>query len=228
MASWVLDRPGDRNAAIQLLEGLPLTAHPERALELAPVAGLLLEGDAHAPLLDELAVSVQRLVAEVSTVQRVIELQGDQLFAGRPRVRPEQVDTRFLAVLERFEMGFDESFVEEVLERFVSQRVLLLIGVRTCGNRDPEEREPELGATGGTRRREDGGNGRGHERIPPSGRTASEERSRCRRSVPPIRPVVAFRRRVSEGGSSVRRRTGGCASRRGIPRRREAPPARAR
>jgi hypothetical protein len=30
-------------------------------------------------------------------------------------------------------MGFDESFVEEMLERFVSQRVLLLIGMRTCG-----------------------------------------------------------------------------------------------
>jgi hypothetical protein len=76
-----LDRPGDRNAAIQLLEGFPLSAHPERSLELAPVAGLLFEGDAHAPLLDELAVSVQRLVAEVPTIQRVIELQGDQLFA---------------------------------------------------------------------------------------------------------------------------------------------------
>src|SRR5436190_14598040 len=132
-----LDRPGYRNAAIQLLEGFPFSAHPERALELAPVAGLLLEGDAHASLLDELAVSVQRLVAEVSTIQRVIELQGDELLARRPRVRAEQMDARFLAVLERFEMGFDESFVEEMLERFVSQRVLLLIGMRTCGTAIP-------------------------------------------------------------------------------------------
>src|SRR5206468_4279464 len=112
-------------------------------LKLAAVAGLLVEGDAHPPLLDELPVPVEGLVAEVAAVQRVVELERDQLLAGRSRVGAEQMDARFLAVLERFEVRFNESFIEEVFERFVSQRVLLLVGMRTCRNRDPEEREPE-------------------------------------------------------------------------------------
>src|SRR5439155_8703105 len=140
----------------------------------------------------------------------------------------EQMDARFLAVLQRFEVRFDESFIEEMLERFVPQRVLLLIGMRAWVNRDPEEREPELGATGGTRRREDGGKGRGHRCIPPSGRMASEERSRCRRIVPATRVVSALPRRQRRGGRSARRPPWGCASRHGSPRRRGAPPARAR
>src|SRR5262249_23262644 len=115
-----LDRTRDGDATVELAQRLPFAADPEGALEPPPVPRLLVQSHALAALLDELPVAVDRLVAEVPPIERVVQLERNQLLAGRPRVGTEQVDARLLAVLQRFQMCFDESFVEEVLERFVS------------------------------------------------------------------------------------------------------------
>src|SRR4029453_14294549 len=91
-------------------------------LQLPAVSCLLIERDTLPPLLDELAVAIDGLVPEVPPIERVVQLERDQVLAGRAWVGTEQVDAGLLAVLQRFQMCFDESLVEEMLERFVSQR----------------------------------------------------------------------------------------------------------
>ncbi len=100
----------------QRAQGLPFAPDPDPALDLASESRLLLQRDADPPLLDEFAVPVEGLVAEVATVERVVDLQRRQLFTGRARVRAHQVHARFLATLDGPDDPFDEPFVEEVLE----------------------------------------------------------------------------------------------------------------
>ena len=96
------DRSRDgRPDAGELPEGLPLTRDPEAALDLAAELRLLVERGADPPLLDELAVAVQPLVAEVALVQGVVELQRDQLLAGGARVRATQVNAGLFPVFQR-------------------------------------------------------------------------------------------------------------------------------
>ena len=117
------DGTGDgRPRGEQRTQGLPFASDPDPTLDLATEPGLLLQRDADPPLLDELAVPVERLVAEVAPVERVVDLQRRQLFTGRARVRAHQVHARFLAALDGPDDPFDEPFVEEVLEDFVRQR----------------------------------------------------------------------------------------------------------
>ena len=64
------DRSRNRRPdAGELPEGLPLARDPEAALDLAAELRLLVERGADPPLLDELAVAVQPLVAEVPLVK---------------------------------------------------------------------------------------------------------------------------------------------------------------
>ena len=120
----IRDLDGSRHRRSRLgqgLQGFPFPVDPDAALHLATEPRALVEGDADPTLLDELAIAVDGLVAEVSPVEGVIDLQRRQLFAGRARVGTAEVDTRLLAALDGSDDPFDEPFVEEVLDDFVSQ-----------------------------------------------------------------------------------------------------------
>ena len=222
-----LDGSRHRDAAVQQTEGLPLARDPQPTLDLAAERRLLRERGADPAFLDELAVAVQGLVAEIATVQRVVQLQRHQLLAGGAWVRTEEVDARLLAVLERFQMSFDESLVEEMLERIVLHCVLLVLGDRTCGDHVPAR------SVSGDRLR------RARRDV---------ARRRLRRSLswthPPFRWIDRASRSATPGHVTPRSRRGrgpraavarpsprwiaGCASRHGSRRRRAGPPARAR
>jgi hypothetical protein len=73
----------------------------------------------------------------------VVELEHDEVFTGRPRVGAEEVNARLLAMLERFQVRFDEAFVEEMLERFASQRDAPSGRVRNVRTASRREREPK-------------------------------------------------------------------------------------
>ena len=139
-----LDRTRHLGARLrEELEGLPLTVHPDAALDLAAEPRLLLEGDADAPLLDPLAVAVHPLVSEVAPIERVVRLQGEQALAGGRWIPAAEVDGCLLAALDRSDDRGDEPLVEEVLEPFIVQRGCLLgvgcgYGIRVPGDSEPE------------------------------------------------------------------------------------------
>ena len=110
---------GHRRAALgQCPQGLPFTVDPDHALDLSTEGGLLLQGDSNTPFLDPFAIAVHGLVAEITTVERMVELEGQEILARGSRVATAQVHGCFLAALDRSDDALDEPFVEEVLQLF--------------------------------------------------------------------------------------------------------------
>src|SRR4029453_13025864 len=111
------DRSGDGQPRIrERSQRLPLAAHPQSALDLAAEPRLLLEGYADPALLDPLAVAVDRLVAEVPPVERVVELERDEVLAGSRTVPSAQVHRGLLACLDDADDVGDQPLGQEVVE----------------------------------------------------------------------------------------------------------------
>src|SRR4030095_14085665 len=100
----------------ELAHRLALAAHPQSALDLAPEPRLLLQRGADPALLDPLAVAVDRLVAEVPPVERVVELELDEILAGGRTVPSAQVHRGLLAGLDDADDVGDQSLGQEVVE----------------------------------------------------------------------------------------------------------------
>ena len=120
--------PSDRARSVSRL-----AIDQDRALHLSLERGLLLEGHTDPPRLDPFAVAVHRFVAEISSVERVICLQGQQIVAGG-RVGWRGTGGPMLPCrLDRSDDVLDQSFVQEMVERTGS-------GFASCNAVAPSDR----------------------------------------------------------------------------------------
>ncbi len=151
-----LDRSRDGAAPlVQEVQRLPLAVDPDRALDLTAEPALLRERRADPTFLDELAVSVDRLVTEVPPIERVVDLQRRERLTREPRVGAAQVDARFLAVFQRSDDLLDEPFAKEVLDHVVVQRSAPLTGTWTCRMPRPVQSDDRRSGTAVRRTRRD-------------------------------------------------------------------------
>ena len=152
-----LDRPQDGDADPgQGPQHLPLAGNPDPPWTSRPYRVRLSIATRIPSLLDELAVAVEGLVAEVSPVERVVDLQRRQLLAGRARIGAAQMHAGSLPLLMgRMTRSMSPSSRKCSMASSYKAIAPSVRGTEACGD------AASFGATAGSRTAQRASEGRG-------------------------------------------------------------------